>query len=420
MKKLLFVSPHFPPSNTPDMQRIRMALPYIIERGFEVTVLCVDEKDVEAPLDDDLLKTIPDEVNIVRVRAWSVQYLRFLGVRGVALRSIWKLFVKGSKLVQTGRYDLIYFSTTVFLVTIFGPYWKRKNNVPYIVDYQDPWINEYYHNSRVRPPGGWLKFSCVQLLARFLEPIVVRNSSHITVVSKEYEKQLCARYNGMKGSHFTTLPFGAPEKDFELLPKLNIKNHLKTYKKKVHLVYVGRIGSDMTHHIKRLFSDLAAYLNRSPEMKESVLLSFWGTSYAPKERAVSLIQPLIAQFGLTDSVVEHLERIPYFEALKILSSADGLILFGSQDASYNPSKLAPYLLANKPLLVAAQNKVLREQLAKNIISARFELYDSSGVDTFLDLFKYKKQQSDSKNILAKESTAKEMSDTLMSLFSTIL
>ena len=43
MKKLLIVSPHFPPINAPDMQRIRMSLPYYRKCGWDPVVLTVDD-----------------------------------------------------------------------------------------------------------------------------------------------------------------------------------------------------------------------------------------------------------------------------------------------------------------------------------------------------------------------------------------
>ncbi|MEO8204529.1 MAG: hypothetical protein ABI615_00005, partial [Chthoniobacterales bacterium] len=62
MKKVLIVSPHFPPVNAPDMQRVRMALPYFTEFGWEPTVLCVDEDYVEAGRDPYLERSLPSDI----------------------------------------------------------------------------------------------------------------------------------------------------------------------------------------------------------------------------------------------------------------------------------------------------------------------------------------------------------------------
>ena len=68
MKSVLIISPHFPPVNAPDMQRVRMSLPYFKEMGWEPVVICVDQKYVEGFFDEMLNKTIPSKL-VQRLRA---------------------------------------------------------------------------------------------------------------------------------------------------------------------------------------------------------------------------------------------------------------------------------------------------------------------------------------------------------------
>ena len=42
LRRVLFVSPHFPPINAPDAQRIRTMLPYLESLGWEAEVLAVE------------------------------------------------------------------------------------------------------------------------------------------------------------------------------------------------------------------------------------------------------------------------------------------------------------------------------------------------------------------------------------------
>lgn len=39
MKRVLIISPHFPPINAPDMQRVRMSLPYYKDMGWGVPIV---------------------------------------------------------------------------------------------------------------------------------------------------------------------------------------------------------------------------------------------------------------------------------------------------------------------------------------------------------------------------------------------
>jgi hypothetical protein len=63
------------------------------------------------------------------------------------------------------------------------------------MDYQDPWVSDYYReHPDVVPPGGRLKYAVSSWLGRRQEPRVLRHCSSITSVSAAYPKQLQARY----------------------------------------------------------------------------------------------------------------------------------------------------------------------------------------------------------------------------------
>ena len=84
IKRVLIVSPHFPPINAPDHQRIRTALPFLEEYGWKAAVLAVHAKYVEGVEDSLLEKTFPATTRIVRTRALSVRLTRLFGVGSVA------------------------------------------------------------------------------------------------------------------------------------------------------------------------------------------------------------------------------------------------------------------------------------------------------------------------------------------------
>ena len=59
--RVLIVSPHFPPVNAPDHQRVRMSLPYLGEFGWEGHVLAVVPLD-QVPRHDAVAADIADLV----------------------------------------------------------------------------------------------------------------------------------------------------------------------------------------------------------------------------------------------------------------------------------------------------------------------------------------------------------------------
>ncbi|MEM7727615.1 MAG: hypothetical protein AAF208_14810 [Cyanobacteria bacterium P01_A01_bin.45] len=350
-KRILIVSPHFPPINAPDHQRIRMSLPYFQEFGWDASVLTVDPNHVEALQDPLLLKTVPSEIPVTRTSALPLNLTRRFGLGSLGLRSLPYLQKTGDRLLAEKKFDLVYFSTTIFPSMILGLRWYRRFNIPYILDFQDPWLSDYYKQpDSPKPPGGHFKYGFSQLQAKFLEPKAVSQVSHIISVSPAYPLTLQQRYPHLSSEQFTVLPFGAPEVDFERLASLNVKQSIFDPRDgKRHWVYVGRGGKDMDMSLRSLFTAIKSQRQENPHLWDSIKLHFVGTSYAPKSLAVKTVEPIAQELGISDLVSEHPCRIPYFEALQILSDSDAILMIGSDDPSYTASKLYPCILARKPI-----------------------------------------------------------------------
>ncbi|AFZ35779.1 hypothetical protein Sta7437_2231 [Stanieria cyanosphaera PCC 7437] len=352
-RRVLIVSPHFPPINAADHQRVRMALPYLQEFGWQPHVLAVQPEAVQGVCDPYLQSTIPKDIPITYIKALPVQYTKILGLSNLGWRCLPYLIPVGDKLLREKSFDLIYFSTTVFLSMGLAARWFKKFGIPYILDFQDPWLSDYYQQEgkEAIPPGGRLKYGFAQLMARYLEPSAMQYVHHVTSVSSAYPEILQQRYPWLKSKQFSVLPFGAPEADFKLLPTLNIKQSIfDPNDGKIHWVYVGRGGADMAKALEALFRAIQVNRSQNPQLWKSVKLHFVGTSYAPKGRETKTIEPIAVACGVEDLVTEHPLRIPYFEALQILKDSNGILLIGSNDPNYSASKIYPCILAQKPIL----------------------------------------------------------------------
>ena len=352
-RRVLIISPHFPPINAADHQRVRMALPYFQEFGWQPHVVAVQPEAVQGLCDRNLQSTIPEDVPVTYIKALPVKYTKIVGLSNLGWRCLLYLVSVGDKLLQDKSFDLIYFSTTVFLSMGLAARWFKKFGVPYILDFQDPWLSDYFQQqgAKTKPPGGRLKYGFAQFMARQLEPLAMKSVHHVTSVSPAYPEILQQRYPWLKSQQFTVLPFGAPEKDFELLPSLEIKQSIfDPQDGKIHWVYVGRGGQDMAKALEALFIAIQTNRSQNPELWESVRLHFVGTSYAPKGRETKTIEPLAISCGVGDLVTEHPLRIPYFEALQVLKDSNGILLIGSDDPNYSASKIYPCILAQKPIL----------------------------------------------------------------------
>lgn len=351
-KKVLIVTPNWPPISCPDMHRARMSVSFFGEFGWEPLILKINPDEQEGIKDKILERTVPANIRVWQAGCIKKPWTKWFGLRNVGLRSFFHLAHLGSKIIETEKPDLVFFSTTMFPLMSLGRYWYSRHGIPYVVDFQDPWLSDYYtHSSTNQKPGGKLKYNLSQGLAKVLESFTLRRVSHIISVSPEYPKTLRQRYRWLCEEQFSILPFGAAENDFELLPYLNIKQNIfNPNDGKLHWVYVGRAGHDMTLALRSLFLGIQTERRRNSKLWQNVQLHFVGTSYAPGERATKTVEPIAQELGVADLVQEHPHRIPYFEALQVLADSNSIVMIGSDDPGYTASKLYPYILSRKPIL----------------------------------------------------------------------
>jgi Glycosyl transferase 4-like domain len=352
VKKVLIVSPHFPPINAPDHQRVRMALTHLRNEGWEPVILAVDPEASENSLDYSLLSTIPDDIEIHRVEAIPANITRRVGLGSLALRCLPYLRQKGGELLSQGNFNLIFFSTSLFPVMACGPLWRKRYGVPYVLDFQDPWIPIEYEGQPANPPGGKIKYALSTVLARALEPSAIRNAAHLVVVSPAYPEQLRERYAELNSTPITVLPFAAAESDLISARTSEIDHGVfKRCDGLTHWVYAGIAGPMMHHSIRAFFRALESKVAEEPELRHRLRVHFIGTEYGGGDE--NHVGPLAREFNLEDIVCEQTRRLPFLTTLKLLDDADALLIFGSADPSYTASKIFPYILAAKPLLVIA-------------------------------------------------------------------
>lgn len=356
------------------MQRIRMSLPYFKEFGWQAEVIIVNPLYSEMVKDLLLLETIPKDIPIHTVEAFSKKWTSKFRLGSLALRSVWFYKKTVNRLLKEKKFDLIYFSTTQFPVCILGAYWKKKFGIPYIIDMQDPWHSTYYQDKpkSQRPAKHWFSYR----LNKFLEPIAMKNVDGIISVSDAYITQLKARYKNINNIPTKTITFGYLKKDFEVAQEFSdrIAQTLEKRPGKLNLVYIGRGGYDMQESVRLLFTAFAKLLKENYDTFSVLRLHFIGTSYAQAGKGVKTILPVAEELDIAEYVNEQTDRISYFENIKCLQEADALIIPGSNDTAYTASKIYPYILTEKPLLAIF-----------NSSSSAFDIIKNAGGRTVSDL-----------------------------------
>ena len=340
-----------------------MALPYLRSHGWEPTVLAIAPESIEGGvIEPKLTETYPADIRVIRVNGVPSRFTRWAGIGNLWLRCGRAMTKAGERLLRKEHFDLALISTTQFSAFQLGPRWRRKFGLPYVLDYQDPWINDYYQITGVTPPGGRIKFALSQWQAARIEPVALRGSSGVVAVSDSYGSMLANNYPWFLTRKVKVLPFGAAMMDFERLgthtpakPVIDFSDGL------FHQVYVGRCGPDMSVALKILFRAFKRYRETHPSQAANMRIHFVGTDYAPPPLGRDWALPVAKAEGIEGVVQEHRYRVPYFDSLYYLKNADALVAVGSNDPTYSASKFFSYVLASRPLLMIfhSQSPVLR-------------------------------------------------------------
>jgi hypothetical protein len=353
------------------MQRVRMSLPYYRAFGWEPVVLAVGDAWQQTVREDNLLSTIPSDIRVEYTRALPPRWSRLFGVGNLGIRAWPWLAWRGIRVLRREKFDLVFFSNTQFLSFALGRLWLRWFGVPYVFDIQDPWRTDYYERrgSR-RPPGGW-KYNFARLSAWALEGWCYAKASGVMSVSPAYLGELAGRYSWFSAKPQAVIRFGASAADLSLARALppSALGAPREDPAKIHFLYTGASGPVMPHAISVLFTALRSYRAVKPAEAMRMKFHFVGTSYVAFGRGKPSVLPLAAEFGVADQVDEIPHRIGFLEALRLQIDADILLLPGSSDPAYSPSKLYLYYLANRPILGLVFRDSVMEKLLKELSCA---------------------------------------------------
>lgn len=386
MKRVLIISPHFPPVNAADMQRIRHSLPYFYENGWQAEVIAVDPKFIEVYSMDPLLaETIPSDIPVHWVDALAAEKTRRYGLGSLSMRAWFSIRKKGNELLKHQAFDLVYFSTTAFHVMRLGPYWKRKFGIPFVLDIQDPWRNDFYLDkpARERPPKFWFSYT----LDKLLEKATIPHADGIISVSEGYLETFRQRYPKLKAL-CRVIPFGASLMDQQIMEQRVHNSAIRFDPQKINLLYIGRGGHDLRFALSILFGAIREGIRQQQSGFDRIHCWFIGTSYAAPGKGQATIKPVAADFGIDQQVTEITDRQPFFETLYLLKQAHFLIVPGSTDTHYTASKIYPYLLSGKPLIALFhQNSSVLEVLQNTgigyAIAFNHELHEAADYQSIL-------------------------------------
>jgi hypothetical protein len=224
--------------------------------------------------------------------------------------------------------------------------------VPFVLDYQDPWVGEWGRTVGPRADGrpDW-RSRLARTVALRLEPRAARGATAITAVSEDTWAEVRARHPDLGATPCLVLPLGGERADLEYLRRHPRRNPcFDPGDGQVHVAAVGTLLPLARATLRAALSALALLRERRPERYARLSLSFIGTSNERRPDAPCRVLPLAAELGVRDRVSEVAPRVDYLDALAAQAQAAALLLLGSTERHYTASRLYPALLTGRPVL----------------------------------------------------------------------
>lgn len=334
MKNLLIIYPHWPPSNLAGVHRPRLIANFLPDFGWNPIILTVDPDFYEEKPDWDLLKTVRKNIEVHHVGAKKVGKPRIIG--DIGLRAFGQLKIKALQLIKEKKIDFIWIPIPSFYTAIIGRKIFNKTQVPYGIDYIDPWVRDISNRKNLR--------SVLSLFtARILEPYAIKKAALISGVAEAYYKPAIERNfkSGMPVQ--VAMPYGFDASDHEIrLDK--IEYPWDKFPGCRPFVYAGAFLPNSGLFINQLFKSIAR-LKVEAKLDCRIKLFFIGTgNYGHRS-----ITDYAVENSISEYVVEIRERFPFLQVLNFLSAAEGLILIGSTEKHYTASKTFQSILSGKPV-----------------------------------------------------------------------
>jgi hypothetical protein len=308
--------------------------------------VCIDERDLNEPLDWRLAELVSKDTIIRKIRGVPLKVSRPLGITDVGLRAYWSLRREIETLFQSDTYDVVFMTGWPFYQMLLTGYIKRHFGVPIVLDFQDPWVSAW---GAVQPTFS--KAGLSHRLATMLEPRALRYADFVTSVSDIQNTGMAARYPWLDASRMAAIPIGGDRDDFAA-------NRLRTLEAGecdlepsfVHLSYVGTLLPKSGPLVRALFRAFVRLRSSEPALAARIRFNFVGTSNQAIDHNAYRVRPIAEAEGVADAVREIPRRIPYLQALRVVAESSGLVLIGSDEPHYTASKIYPALMSGRPYL----------------------------------------------------------------------
>ena len=350
-KRVALVSGHFPPSNLVGAQRARLWSRYLPEFGWEPIVVTGDPERYEERPDPDLERLVAPGVRVIHAATLPTRPVRLVGDIGV--RAFCGCYRALAALAAAREIDFVLVTIPSNFLAPVGRLIHRRYGVPYGIDYQDPWLNP--------GPGVDKPFSRAwgaHHLGALLEPWAVREAALITGMAPGYVAGMLERNPAVaEKAVLAYMPMGSAPEDFAPVRGLHRAPFLfEPGDGRFHMIYAGALLPAGFVVLDAFLAGLHMLRETSPEVAARLRVHFVGTGMSPDDRQGHQVLPRARRAGVEDMVSEHPHRIGYVDTLNHLMHSDAILVLGSTEPHYTPSKVFQAMMSRRPVFAMLHEK----------------------------------------------------------------
>jgi hypothetical protein len=364
-KRILFISYYLPPLGGPYSIRLVNFINYLDKSGWNVDVLTILPHENFPLYENNSVKNYSESLNIFRTSNGFINKIFYSLIKnanyklkhghssniknnGRELQNYFlKMFkhiansllipdstiewfpfgiYKGLKLSKKNNYDLLISSSFPATCHFIAYVIKKKREIPWIVDYGDPWVfNPFFTPKRIKFPIEYK-----------IESSILKTADAIIVTADETKENYLRNYPELNRFKINVIPMGAENKLFQ---NVNIDRS-----KKFRILYTGTVYAGTKYGSKNLepFLDAVEKIYNEEKFKKDIEIIFIGN-------VLDDAFEVIRNKNLDKKIILK-GHLPHEKIPSSLINSDILLLFGGEGEIQIASKIFEYIAARRPIL----------------------------------------------------------------------
>ena len=342
-RHLLLMTWGFPPAFHGGVFRPAAIAKHGVELGWDVSVLTGPKPPEASTAGEELLRSLPPEVRIDRIRAERDPSYRLAPRLQGGLINVFPTVFSARRLYREKPPSAVLTTGPSFQTFVAAYHVSRYFRVPLILDYRDEWTE------------GTRSFISVTPFDRRWERKCIAAADAVIFATEGIHDLYLSRFDSLTPEKCRVVHNGWDPEEFEIARSLPPR--LETPGGRFSLSFIGRTGTFLPPG--SFFDTLASVLGRNQELVDRLYLHFVGHISGV---AVRQVESFRRRFPGTVGVTGY---VPKSQALRMMLDSSALLMLN--DASNTrtlPGKTSEYLAAERPILLYGDTGLMGDVMRK--------------------------------------------------------